>query len=139
MPLRYIQYEYVLPQPPPSVPSVPSSHTTQQPEFSPPTGSTDMSARARMSFRAPLFRTAMNVFGLVHQFFSSTPPSHDPEEAVTLQDISSIPTVTPANNFAESHDISFHPCPNRTSFELRDWYWNGNVQKSHQGFKELID
>jgi hypothetical protein len=39
----------------------------------------------------------------------------------------------------EPRDNSFHPYPNRSSFELGHWYWNGSVQKSHQSFRELID
>jgi hypothetical protein len=86
------------------------------------------------------FRTARNVFGLVRQFFSSVPPSHDPEEVATLQDISSIPTVSPTelNSLTEAHD-PFYPYPNQSSFKLGHWYWNGSVQKSHQSFKELLD
>ncbi|KAG2335663.1 hypothetical protein BDR05DRAFT_897973, partial [Suillus weaverae] len=138
MPLRYRQYEDVLPQPPPSVPS---DHIALPPDPNPPANLTDVSTGTRTSFRAPPFRTARNVFGLVRQFFSSTPPSHDPEEAVTLQDISSIPSVAPAEPDppCAPRDLSFHPYPNRSSFELGHWYWNGSVQKSHQDFKELID
>lgn len=136
MPVCYRQYDDVLPQPPPSVPS---SQTPQQPEFNAPENSTDASTTAQTSSRAPPFRTAKNVFGLVRQFFTSTPPSHDPEEVVTLLDISSVPVVSPAHIPAELSDISFHPYPNRSSFELGHWYWNGGVQKSQQSFKELVD
>jgi hypothetical protein len=138
MPLRYRQYDDVLPQPPPSVPS---SRAGQQAELNLPANSTDASTRARTSSPPPPFRTARNIFGLVRQFFSSTPPSHDPEEVVTLRDISSIPAITPAKSdiATEPRDNSFHPYPNQSSFELGHWYWNGSVQKSHQSFKELID
>ncbi|KAG0703605.1 hypothetical protein DFH29DRAFT_998432 [Suillus ampliporus] len=138
MPLRYRQYEDVLPQPPPSVPS---DHTALPPDPNPLADPTDVSTGTRISFRAPPFCTARNVFGLVRHFFSSTPPSHDPEEALTLQDISSIPAVAPAEPDppCAPHDLAFHPYPNRSSFELGHWYWNGSVQKSHQGFKELIN
>ncbi|KAG1837177.1 hypothetical protein DFJ58DRAFT_734531 [Suillus subalutaceus] len=141
MPLRYRQYEDTLPQPPPSVLF---SHTALPPDPNPPENRTHLSTGTRTSFRGPPFRTAKNVFGLVHQFFSSTPPpppSHDPEEAVMLQDISSVPAVTPAEPDAPCvpHDLTFHPYPNWSSFELGHWYWNGGMQKSHQDFKELID
>ncbi|KIK46533.1 hypothetical protein CY34DRAFT_62856, partial [Suillus luteus UH-Slu-Lm8-n1] len=135
MPVRYRQYDDVLPQPPPSVPS----SQTQQPEFITPANSTDTSIRVQPSSRAPPFRTARNVFGLVRQFFTSTPPSHDPEEVVTLLDISSVPVASPAEIPAKLSDMSFHPYPNRSSFELGHWYWNGGVQKSQQSFKELVD
>ncbi|OJA16859.1 hypothetical protein AZE42_09971 [Rhizopogon vesiculosus] len=77
----------------------------------------------------------------VCQFFSSTPPTHDPEEAMMLQDISTIPAVAPAemDSSAMPHDVAFHPYPTQSSFKLGHWYWNGSVQKSHQDFKELVD
>ncbi|KAG0704711.1 hypothetical protein DFH29DRAFT_997405 [Suillus ampliporus] len=135
MPVRYRQYDDVLPQPPLSVPS----SQTQQPEFNPPVNSTDTSIRAQTSSWAPPFRTVRNVFGLVRQFFTSTSPSHDPEEVVTLLDISSVPVASPADIPTELSDMSFHPYPNQSSFELGHWYWNGSVQKSQQSFKELVD
>ncbi|KAG1760610.1 hypothetical protein EV702DRAFT_1201552 [Suillus placidus] len=138
MPLRYRQCDDVLPQPPPSVPF---SQTVQEPESSSLANSIDASPRTPSSLLASPFCTARNVFGLVCQFFSSTPPSHDLEEVVTLQDISSIPANTSAELDipTEPHDISYHPYPNRSSFELGHWYWNGGVQKLQQSFKELID
>jgi Plavaka transposase len=138
MPLRYRQYEDVLPQPPPSVPL---SHTAPPPGPNPPENPTHASTGTPTSLRGPPFRTAKNAFGLVRQFFSSIPPSHDPEEAVTLQDMSSVPAVAPAepDTPCAPHDLAFHPYPNQSSFELGHWYWNGGVQKSHKDFKELID
>ncbi|KAG2059281.1 hypothetical protein BDR06DRAFT_979903 [Suillus hirtellus] len=137
MPLRYRQYEDVLPQPPPSI--MPG-HTNPAPGLNPLVNHTDASTSAHASLQLPPFRTARNIFGLVCQFFSPTPPSHDPEEAVTLQDISSVQAATSAEPDAhvKYHDISFHPYPNKSSFELGHWYWHGGAQKSHQSFKELI-
>ncbi|KAG1824260.1 hypothetical protein EV424DRAFT_1346029 [Suillus variegatus] len=122
-------------EPPPSVPS----HIPRQPETGLPANSVPM--RASSPVQAAPFRTSRNIFGLVHQFFSSAPPSHDPEEAITLQDISFIPTLTPEDpdTVAVPHDSSFDPYPNEASFKLGHWYWNGSVQKSQQSFKELID
>ncbi|KAG1896724.1 uncharacterized protein F5891DRAFT_1192847 [Suillus fuscotomentosus] len=136
--LHYRQYDDVLLQPPPSVPS---SLPGKQLESNLPENFIDASTRARASLPAPPFRTARNVFGLVRQFFSVTPPSHDPEEVINLQDISSIPASTPAEPPvpAEPHDALFYPYPNQSSFELGHWYWNGSVQKSLQSFKELTD
>ncbi|KIK31410.1 hypothetical protein CY34DRAFT_19956 [Suillus luteus UH-Slu-Lm8-n1] len=117
MPLRYRQCDDVLPQPPPSGPF---SQTVQEPELSSDVNSINTPPRTPPSSPAPPFCTARNVFGLVRQFFSSTPPSHDPEEVVTLQDISSIPANTPAelDIAVKPPDISYHPYPNRSSFEL---------------------
>lgn len=115
MPLRYRQYEDVLPQPPPSVPSC---HTATPPN--PLADPTDVSTGTRIPLWAPPFRTARNPFGLVRQFFSSTPPSHNPEEVVTLQDISSVPAVAPAepDPSCAPHDLAFHLYPNQSSFKL---------------------
>ncbi|KAG2053010.1 hypothetical protein BDR06DRAFT_1009120 [Suillus hirtellus] len=136
MPLHYQQHEDVLPQPPPSIPSQAASLR----ESVPPSNPTNVPNTTYTSLQYTPFRTARNVFGLVRQFFSSTPPTHDPEEAATLQDLSSIPTVSPADldGVAEPHD-PFYPYPNQSSFKLRHWYWNGSVQKSHQSFKDLVD
>jgi hypothetical protein len=32
----------------------------------------------------------------------------------------------------------YHPFPNRSSFRLGDWYWNGGTQKSQASFKDLV-
>jgi hypothetical protein len=74
----------------------------------------------------------------VRQFFSSIPPSHDPEEAATLQDISYVPDPAGQDGPSEPHSL-FHPYPNQTSFDLGHWYWNGTAQKSHQSFNDLLD
>ncbi|KAG2055216.1 hypothetical protein BDR06DRAFT_1007124 [Suillus hirtellus] len=110
MPLRYRQYNDVLPQPPPSVPP---SRTAQHSESNPPVHST---GTARTLLRAPPFHTAKNVFGLIRQFFSSIPPSHDPEDVITLKDISSVPAMTPAGL-----DIPAKPCASTQDEEGDEW------------------
>ncbi|KAG2341459.1 hypothetical protein BDR05DRAFT_949777 [Suillus weaverae] len=132
---HYRQYEDVLLQAPPSFPS---DHATPVPDPNPPGDPTDMSISTCTLLQALPFHTACNVFRLVHQFFSSIPPSHDPEEAVTLHNISSVSVFTPAEPDSPITDNAFYPYPNKSSFELSDWYWNGSVQKSKDGFKELI-
>ncbi|KAG0693639.1 hypothetical protein DFH29DRAFT_1000832 [Suillus ampliporus] len=105
MPLCYRQYEDMLPQPPATARS---SHPAD-PNL--PDIPTNASTSARISIRAPPFRTARNIFRLVWQFFSSNHPSHDPEEVMTLQDISS---VAPAKLDPPTapHNLTFHPYPN---------------------------
>jgi hypothetical protein len=77
----------------------------------------------------------------VRQFFSSHPPSHDPEEAITLEDISAIPRPERALSAAITTDevSPYYPYSNRSSLELGNWYWNGGVQKSQQSFSELLN
>ncbi|KAG0694232.1 hypothetical protein DFH29DRAFT_1006524 [Suillus ampliporus] len=96
----------------------------------------------------PHFHTPRNIFGLLRQFFSPNPPSHDPEDAVTLEDISTIHgnmRERPLSNVETTIDevldeaSPYYPYPNRSSLELGDWYWNGGVQKSQQSFNNLVN
>lgn len=62
--------------------------------------------------------------------------SHDPEELVTLNDLSpgntnhspSPPHLTPSK---------FYPYPNESSFRLGNWHWEG-LLKSHSSFDDLL-
>ena len=69
------------------------------------------------------------------------PPSHDPEEALSLQDLCKSAALT--GDIPTNPDVNcgstFGPYPNQSSFLLGDWYWNGGAQKSQQSFKELVD
>ncbi|KIM57899.1 hypothetical protein SCLCIDRAFT_28530 [Scleroderma citrinum Foug A] len=83
-----------------------------------------------------------NSFGLSRQYYGDWFLTHDPEDAMTLQDL----TLTPSGvdgcdstgHPAESRALLFYPYPNRLSFLLGDWYWNGGIQKSKESFKDLI-
>jgi hypothetical protein len=80
-----------------------------------------------------IFTTPLNAFGLSRRYEATQLPSYDPEEEVSLQDLSNIPAI---ENSMEPK--SFYPFPNRTAFLLGDWHWNGGVQKSQAGFCDLI-
>ncbi|KAH7905472.1 hypothetical protein BJ138DRAFT_1118437 [Hygrophoropsis aurantiaca] len=82
MPLRYRQYDDVLPQPPPVAAPLSVSQPLES-QSSPSMQDVD---------RNTLFRTSPNLFDLVRQFFSSSSPLHDPEQFVTLDNLSSMPT-----------------------------------------------
>ena len=79
-----------------------------------------------------ILRTPQNLFGLVRQYYADKFPSIDPEEEVTLAQLSDY-SIT----FAKD-EIGFFPFPNESSFCLGHWYWTGGVQKSLQSFKDLI-
>jgi hypothetical protein len=139
LPKRYRQFEDILPQP---LPSVPTNHLDQSSFASSPPSLTQSPETQ------PPFCTPRNIFGLLRQFSSPNPPSHDPEEAVTLDDISAIPgntreralsnVVTSVDEVVEEASL-YYPYPNRSSLELGDWYWNGGVQKSQQSFTDLVN
>ena len=98
------------------------------------------------------FRTPRNVFCLLREYLSPSPPSHDPEELVDFPDlcdghgesdafngqpnISETIEVTPSTS---SPKASFGPYPNQSSFLLGEWYWNGGRQKSLKEFRSLLD
>ena len=60
-----------------------------------------------------------------------------------MQHLTLTPTVEEhgdsAKHVLESRGAShFYPYPNKSSFLLGDWYWNGGIQKSKESFKNLI-
>jgi hypothetical protein len=127
-----MRFRDVLPQPPPTVPL---GFCQRLPE---PVRSIIAPEQPALPFRTP-----PNVFGLVRQYFSSTLPSHDPEEYVTIADLSFIPGNPDAIEerqalSASASDSQYHPYPNRSSFELGDWYWNQGLQKSQRDYAKLL-
>jgi hypothetical protein len=80
----------------------------------------------------------------VCQYFSSTPPSHDPEEYITLADLSFIPGSAPVTEeqrhspAALDSNSQYHPYPNHSSFQVGDWYWNQGIQKLQGDYMKLV-
>ncbi|KAG1832764.1 hypothetical protein EV424DRAFT_1312724 [Suillus variegatus] len=85
-----------------------------------------------------VFRTPPNVFGLVRQYFCAMPPSHDPEEYMTIADLSFIPEAPQELHASNNHSL-YHPYPNCSFFQLGDWYWNQGLQKSQADYMKLLD
>jgi hypothetical protein len=109
-----------------------------------PTASVVNSDERSASPERTAFRTPSNIFGLVRQYFSSKLPSHDPEEYVTIADLSFIRASHQANDeppspVASNSDSQYFPYPNCSSFELGDWYWNQGVQKSQGDYMKLME
>ncbi|KAG1770606.1 hypothetical protein EV702DRAFT_977935, partial [Suillus placidus] len=127
------RFRDVLPQPPPTVPA----QVCQLPPQS-----VGCVVRHQDHPAVPVrsvFRTPPNIFGLVCQYFSATPPSHDPEEYVTTTDLSFIPMAPQEDLPILSSDTLYHPYPNRSSFQLSDWYWNQGLQKSQASYMKLLE
>ena len=139
-----VRYRDVLPQPPPPPMAAPGLF----PPPAEPQASLSVSSRDLTLGSPPLpralrfFTTLANSFGLYRRYYSDQPLSHDPEVATTLQDLTLKPPieeVDSAEQVADNlHATPFYPYPNRSSFLLGDWYWNGGVQKSKDSFKKLI-
>jgi hypothetical protein len=82
-----------------------------------------------------IIRTPRNIFGLVRQYFAEQLPSIDPEEHITLADLS----PSAVNGSPIESRSTWLPFPNRNSFLLGNWYWNGGLQKSQSEFKDLLN
>jgi hypothetical protein len=119
----------------------PSSATMIQPEVAlAASGSTQVLQQAQPALspgHPEAICTSKNVFSLYRQY--STSPTHDPEEELSLDDLSNIPSnkLTSDNNLGLTPQ-SFGPYPNYNSFRIGDWYWNRS-QKSQADFRDLID
>ena len=87
----------------------------------------------RQSLSHRILHTPCNLFGLIHQYFTDKLPSVDPEEEVTLTQLSDYPTTSAVD------DTDTNLFPNESSFCLGHWYWTGGVSKSLQSFKDLVD
>jgi hypothetical protein len=108
------------------------------------------------------YQTSANAFGLFRIFNRACYPSHDPDATVTFQSlcddslsrwegeqvVSQVPSssgvpepaTSPMSIDAPSNpdpSSSFYPYPNRSSFELGDWYWRRGALNSMAGFQEL--
>lgn len=84
------------------------------------------------------YRTGINVFGLFRQYLSGVAPTHDPEQLLDLTDLSEAEFELPAGLEAcTTIQAPFHPYPNKNSFLLGEWYWNG-TQKSQENFQKLV-
>jgi hypothetical protein len=66
-------------------------------------------------------------------------PTVDPEEHVTLEDMSPPSAVNQPFSGNASSRSKWWPFPNKNSFLLGNWHWNGGLQKSQSEFKNLID
>jgi len=137
-----LRFRDALPRPPPALPPTYATQST-------PCGDTPAQLSATNQSTAPssaifsagrrlckLFTTPRNLFGLSRKYFAESPPSHDPEEDVSLEDLSDIPEPVLPD---DSSPHQFYPYPNISSFMLGDWFWNGSVQKSQADFKDLVD
>ncbi|KAG6903968.1 hypothetical protein DXG01_013590, partial [Tephrocybe rancida] len=86
--------------------------------------------------------TPANAFGVFRRFIRSYNSlhtgegglniiQHDPEAAKDISAMSDIPKKLPTTQI-------YSPFPNKNSFLLSQWYWNGGPQKSKDGFRKLI-
>jgi hypothetical protein len=126
------RFRDILPQPPPSI-----AASGLQPAAVPENQEPQLPQAAQIGSRlCRTFTTSRNIFGLSRRYYAKEMPTHDPEDEISLQDLSNIPVH---GGPPDSASRMFYPYPNRSAFRLGDWFWNGGVQKSQASFRELID
>lgn len=79
--------------------------------------------------------TPANSFGMFRRYHGAELPTHDPEREVNLAMLSNLPVIAPTTAPIED---PYNPYPNKASFLLGDWYWNGGSQKSQANFDSLV-
>jgi hypothetical protein len=125
-----------VPQPPPPLPLAHLQQTalthSNCDRSEPPPGSSIVAHIGSRVYR--IFKTPSNIFGLSRQYKVTELPSYDPEEHVSLQNLSNIHVPTKS-----LEPGGFYPYPNRSAFSLGDWFWNGGAQKSQSSFHKLMD
>ncbi|KAF7973280.1 hypothetical protein HWV62_15647 [Athelia sp. TMB] len=89
-----------------------------------------------------VLNTPRNIFGLVRRYFADKFPTADPDELVTLAELSEPVNPLPASYQEPTIDdsaASFAPYPNKSSFDIGNYYWNGSQQKTQADFKQLME
>ncbi|KAH7919882.1 hypothetical protein BV22DRAFT_1022211, partial [Leucogyrophana mollusca] len=86
-----------------------------------------------------ILETGQNSFGLFRRYEGTEIPVHDPEEHVTIADLSNTLPVSQTNRNSDSESSNFGPYPNESSFRLGEWFWSSGTQKSQASFRELLD
>lgn len=103
-------------------------------------GNPEAASPQPLPFARRIIQTSKNAFGLFRKYTNRL-PNHDPEELVDLASLTEI---------ADDHDKgddgqetltsnpSFYPFPNKSSFQLSEWYWSDGAQKSQSSFKKMV-
>lgn len=125
---REVTVTDVLPEPAPALPPTPVNPPVTSPHRHSQSDNIPTNPVRR------ILRSPRNLFGLVRQYFSKKFPEHDPEDLITREDLTEIPAPETSN----PEPASYHPYPNKASFELGHWYHNSG-QKSREDFTALLD
>ncbi|KAL6302742.1 hypothetical protein BKA93DRAFT_827245 [Sparassis latifolia] len=86
--------------------------------------------------------TSPNSFGLMREYVRH--PLHDPDDGISAEDLmdgAQGPVSSSPDNRSTgtSFTTPYAPYPNRSSYLLGDYYWNGSTTKSKSDFKDLCN
>ena len=125
------QYQNNLPAVLPLVPS--SSEATKAPPMTPQLESSSQTMSSSFILQvSDFFKTPVNTFGLWWIYSTQKPPTHDPEQHVTLENV-----VNYGIQQDQSTTPDLGPYPNESSYLLSQWYWSHGAQKSKGNFQDL--
>ena len=140
LPARYRDMLPQTPLPPIAIRDFMPSSSEEPSEFPSSRGSPLGPALLARTLR--FFTTLVNSFGLSRRYYSDRLLTHDPEDVTTLHHLTLTSPATEdhvSGSLDEGQESQiFYPYPNKSSFLLGDWYWNGGIQKSKESFKKLI-
>lgn len=94
-----------------------------------------------LPFTRRIINTTKNVFGLFRRYARRL-PNHDPEELVDLASLTDLAADHIAVENRQGNpalQTSFYPFPNKSSFQLSEWYWSDGAQKSQSSFKKMVN
>jgi Plavaka transposase len=90
----------------------------------------------------PTWHTPVDSWGLTRVFYERPPPSHDPDAICAAELYPENEGLHFTGAAVTPHAPAtpeFFPYPNRSSFELGDWWCKQTSRKSINGFVELLD
>ena len=140
LPARYRDMLPQTPPPPIAIQDLVPGSSTEPSESPSSSGSPLGSALLARTLR--FFTMLANSFGLSRRYYGDRLLTHDPEDTTTLHHLTLTSATTEdrvPDSLEESQESQlFYPYPNKSSFLLGDWYWNGRIQKSKESFRKLI-
>lgn len=84
-----------------------------------------------------LYSSKRNAFGILRHYMLASAPTHDPDQALTLSNLTdSLSSSFPTTGADTSHSLG--PFNSRSAFDLAEWYWN-SAAKSFLDFQKLIN
>ena len=90
-----------------------------------------MPAAVKVSKLVP---NVVSLWGWTYKNHAIRFPDHNPIKNIMHDDLMDASLDAFSGNLADS----YHPYPNRSSFLLGEWYWNGGLKKMQSGFQDLI-
>ncbi|KAG6913316.1 hypothetical protein DXG01_007795 [Tephrocybe rancida] len=122
----------------PQIPEEPTANS--QPEVEAPGSEGSPESNSLPETAPEHLSSSRNLFGLFKTYGSTSVPSHDPDQKLSLLDLQdALEDLLSSSPIKSLERVSpYYPYPNKQSFELGNWFWNHGIQKSQSSFKDLL-